>query len=342
MGNDSRHKNNSDKSIPVSVIGYPLLYCIVCLLFQAFMEQHNTLKQNQLRAVGCLVGLACGDAVGTTLEFKPKGSFEPITDMMGGGPFLLEKGQWTDDTSMALCLGYSLLLKNGFDAMDQMNRYFNWYQHGYMSSNGRCFDIGNTVRAALHDFKQRHQPYAGSSDPQTAGNGSIMRLAPITIFFHDHLHRAVHFAGESSKTTHGAAECIDSCRLMAALLWELINGTDKQLLLSKIDLEFQSSSVLQLAEGHFLHKKYQELTGSGYVIESLESALWCFFNAQDFKEAVLMAANLGNDADTTAAVCGQLAGAYYGIDAIPMDWQKALSKGEEISQLALKLFQRSV
>lgn len=102
---------------------------------------------------GALLGLACGDAVGTTVEFQPRGSFEPLTDMIGGGPFRLKPGQWTDDTSMALCLAESLLNKNAFDAVDQMGRYLNWWQWGYLSSTGGCFDIGMTVSQALERYQ---------------------------------------------------------------------------------------------------------------------------------------------------------------------------------------------
>ena len=131
---------------------------------------------------GALLGLAAADAVGTTLEFRPPGSFAPIADMVGGGPFNLLPGQWTDDTSMALCLAASLVERDGFDAADQMARYVRWRDEGYMSSNGRCFDIGGTVSAALHRFEQTGEPFAGSTDPRSAGNGSIMRLAPVPLF----------------------------------------------------------------------------------------------------------------------------------------------------------------
>ena len=133
---------------------------------------------------GCLLGLAVGDAVGTTLEFKPPGSFKPIHDMVGGGPFSLKPGEWTDDTSMALCLATSLLEKNGFDPKDQMDRYCRWWKEGYLSSNGRCFDIGNTVSAALALYGRTGDPIAGSTNPQSAGNGSIMRLAPVPMFYY--------------------------------------------------------------------------------------------------------------------------------------------------------------
>jgi ADP-ribosyl-[dinitrogen reductase] hydrolase len=139
------------------------------------------------RQRGCLLGLACGDAVGTTVEFSARGSFPPMTDMVGGGPFRLPVGAWTDDTSMALCLATSLVEKNGFDAHDQMTRYCQWYQNGYLSSTGRCFDIGLTVRGALARFQKSGEPFSGSTDPQAAGNGCIMRLAPVPMFYYPNL-----------------------------------------------------------------------------------------------------------------------------------------------------------
>ena len=128
---------------------------------------------------GCLLGLAVGDAVGTTVEFRPRGTFEPLTDMVGGGPFGLRAGEWTDDTSMALCLATSLVERNGFDARDQMERYCRWADQGYLSSTGTCFDIGGTVASALQRFQYTGEPYSGSTNPYSAGNGCIMRLAPI-------------------------------------------------------------------------------------------------------------------------------------------------------------------
>jgi ADP-ribosyl-[dinitrogen reductase] hydrolase len=132
---------------------------------------------------GSLLGLAVGDALGTTLEFKPPGTFPPLTDMVGGGPFHLEPGQWTDDTSMALCLAESLIERQGFDPVDQLERYLRWYRQGHLSSNGRCFDIGTTVQTALHRFEHTHKPYCGPTDPMSAGNGSLMRLAPVPLAY---------------------------------------------------------------------------------------------------------------------------------------------------------------
>ena len=158
---------------------------------------------------GCLLGLACGDALGTTLEFKPRGSFEPVDDIVGGGPFGLEPGQWTDDTSLALCLAESIVEWGGFDPTDQLERYVRWWREGHWSSTGECFDIGVTTRSALRRFQQTGEPWCGSTDQDRAGNGSIMRLAPVPLFFAARPVEAIERSAESSRTTHGAATCVD-------------------------------------------------------------------------------------------------------------------------------------
>ena len=286
---------------------------------------------------GALVGLAVGDAVGTTLEFKPRGTFIPITDMEGGGPFRLRVGEWTDDTSMALCLANSLIQHKGFNPEDQMNRYCNWWRVGYMSSTGDCFDIGGTVMSALDNYIEHADPFSGSTDEDTAGNGSLMRLVPIPIFYASNKELAVKYAGESSRTTHGAAECIDSCRLFTSLIIESYNAASKEAIFEQCAYQPYAPSVIEIANRSFMSKSYQELTGSGYVIESLESALWCFMNSDNFEEAILLSANIGNDADTTAAICGQIAGAYYGFSGIPEKWSNAIVMASEIKQWANEL-----
>ena len=152
---------------------------------------------------GTLLGLAVGDAIGTTNEFNEPGTFPPIDDMVGGGPFNLNRGDWTDDTSMAYALGQSLILRNKFDADDQMDKYLTWYKHGAFSSTGKCFDIGNTVCNALESYERTGNPYSGKTSPETAGNGSLMRLAPIPLFFYNDLDKILYYAAESSKLTHG-------------------------------------------------------------------------------------------------------------------------------------------
>jgi ADP-ribosyl-[dinitrogen reductase] hydrolase len=136
-------------------------------------------------------------SLGTTLEFKPPGTFRPLTDMAGGGPFNLQPGQWTDDTSMALCLAESLVRTRGFDPKDQMDRYCRWWQEGHLSSTGRCFDIGLTVSAALSKYTETGDPFSGSVDRRTAGNGSLMRLVPVPLAYRANPELAILYAGEA-------------------------------------------------------------------------------------------------------------------------------------------------
>ena len=294
---------------------------------------------------GCLLGLAAGDALGTTLEFEQPGSFEPVDDMVGGGPFDLKPGQWTDDTSMALCLATSLVERGGFNARDQMERYVRWWQEGYLSSTGRCFDIGNTVSSALSRFDPDGDPYTGSTDPKTAGNGSLMRLAPVPMYFSGDAEDAIRMAADSSRTTHGAQEAVDACRYYAALLVGALQGVDKDTLLSPAycpaeglwEREPLAAKIATIAEGSFKHRQTPDIRGGFYVVETLEAALWAFHHAEDFREGALLAANLGHDADTTAAIYGQLAGAYYGVEGIPIGWREKLTMVAEITSLADQL-----
>ena len=297
------------------------------------------------RYEGCLLGLAAGDALGTTVEFKAPGSFVPLTDMVGGGPFGLKKGQWTDDTSMALCLAESLITCGTFNARDQMDRYIRWWKEGHLSSTGRCFDIGNTVYQALREYLDTREPFAGSTHPHTAGNGSLMRLAPVPLFFAADPEKAIHLSAESSKTTHGATTCLDACRYFGGLLVGAIQGVSKEELLAPryapVERLWERAPLCpeigEIAGGSFKRKDPPAIVGSGYVVEALEAALWAFSRSSSFQEGALLAVNLGDDADTTGAIFGQLAGAYYGIAGIPQTWRECLAQAELIQRWAGKL-----
>lgn len=302
-----------------------------------------------LRYRGCMLGLAIGDALGTTLEFMDPGSFNLVDDLIGGGPFNLHPGEWTDDTSMALCLAESLI-EGGFSLKDQLKRYLLWAKEGYLSSNGKCFDIGNTVNQALERFLETGNPYSGPESPDTAGNGSLMRLAPISMYFVNNPRQAVENAGESSKTTHGARECIDACRYFSGLLVGALEGESKETLLmdkySPNGVAWEKSplavSILEIATGSFKRLNPPEIRGTGHVVKSLEAALWAFYHGDNFKEGAILAVNLGNDADTTGAIYGQLAGAYYGEEGIPKSWREKLVKKELITTYAEKLYCKAI
>ena len=301
------------------------------------------------RMRGALIGLAVGDAVGTTVEFKSPGSFPPVTDMIGGGPFNLPAGAWTDDTSMALCLAESLLSCNRFDARDQMTRYVRWWKEGHLSSTSRCFDIGNTVATALSRFLETKEPMSGSTHPHAAGNGSLMRLAPVPLFFAGQPSDAIRFAAESSRTTHATPVAVDACRYFAGLLVGAMMGVSKAELLapqySPLPHGWDDAplhpTIAAIADGSFKVKTPPAIKGTTYVAETLEAALWAFHHSDDFRTGCLLAVNLGDDADTTAAIFGQLAGAHYGESAIPPDWRAKLARKPLLDRLAESLFQHA-
>ena len=287
---------------------------------------------------GALLGLACGDAVGTTVEFMPRGSFAPVTDMLGGGPFSLAPGKWTDDTSMALCLAESLIQTSRCDPRDQMSRYANWYEWGYWSSTGTCFDIGLTTKGAIHQFLLTGEAISGSADPDTAGNGSLMRLAPIALRFGHDEQLVQDMAALSSRTTHAATECLDACRVFAVALSRALRGMPKEKVLDLGGMPIESAKIRAITAADHAGKPVEQVKGSGYIVDSLEAALWCYARHDNFRDAVLEAVNLGDDADTTGAIVGQLAGATYGAAGIPVAWLDRLHLAQEIIGLADSLW----
>lgn len=294
---------------------------------------------------GSLIGLAVGDALGVPLEFTKPDSFDPVEDMVGGGPFNLKPGEWTDDTSLTLCLALSLIEMKGFDPVDQLGRYLKWYQEGYLSVNGKCFDIGNTTHDALLRFEETGEPYCGSDDEFSAGNGSIMRLAPVPIFYHEKPSEALEYAGLSSRTTHQHPLTIDACKYMAGIIVGALTGSSKEEILrerySPVPEYWTrnplSPKIDEVACGSFKELEPPIIRGRGFVVKSLEAALWAFHNTDNFKDGCLKAVNLGEDADTTGAIYGQIAGAYYGETEIPGKWRKKLVKYDLISDIADKL-----
>ena len=292
------------------------------------------------RAVGTLLGLACGDAVGTTLEFKRPGTFAPITDMVGGGPFGLTAGEWTDDTSMALCLAESILDTGSLDLGDQLRRYLLWEASGYLSSNGRCFDIGTTTRTQLERFRRTGEAIDPHTDEEAAANGSLMRLAAVPIRWHGDPATAAERSGESSRTTHPARRPVDACRLMGAMVSALIGGAAFEDVIAPAFWKWGDlhPAIAGIAGGSWRGKQPPAIRGTGYCVDALEAALWAFAKAGSYAEAVLLAANLGDDADTTAAIAGQLAGARWGASAIPAAWREKIVAGERMVSLARGLF----
>ncbi|AFM60399.1 ADP-ribosylarginine hydrolase Tri1 [Enterobacter cloacae] len=290
-------------------------------------------------ALGALVGLAVGDAVGTTLEFKSRDS-EHVSDMQGGGPFILNAGEWTDDTSMALCVAETYLAENRMNTDTLRKFLLRWYQTGENSSNGRCFDIGNTTRFALEQYLHVGPSWYGNTEKHTAGNAGLVRQAPVSIFRRKSL-RAIYFESQAqSRATHGAVESIDACQFLGLILHHLINGHQKEEAFSPHVFPL-CARVMIINAGEYKHKARHQIRSSGYVIDTLEAAMWAVWNTDNFRDAILLATNLADDADSVAATAGQLAGALYGYSEIPQDWKDKLVQHERIAALAGDLFDRA-
>ena len=305
------------------------------------MKLNQQEQQTYNKFSGTLIGLAVGDALGAAVEFKPRGSFQQVTDMRGGGPHNLEPGYWTDDTSMALCLAESLI-ESGFDLKDQLDKYLKWYRDGYLSSTGSCFDIGINTSNALANYEQ-----TGELPPEkerAAGNGSLMRLAPIPMYYCNSFQKAVKYSGESSLSTHNNIMAIDACRFTGGLIQTFIssdnnsNASKEDSISSTADQLSLDGRVKEAITGALTKESDQQIKSDGFVINSLEASLWSFVNTSTFKAAVLKAVNLGHDADTTGAITGQIAGAFYGREAIPESWIQQLADEAKIYEIIDDLF----
>lgn len=291
------------------------------------------------RFKGALFGLACGDSVGAIAEWKPKEWLlqNPVTGMQDNPTHGLKAGQFTDDTSMALCLAQSLIDHDGTNQLDQMKKYSLWYMQGYMGCNNKCNGIGRTTRLSIEEFLKTGQYIAIDTNPEKAGNGSIMRLAPLPMFYFQDFNSLIKNTIKSTRVTHGSYESIYAAVLFSIYMHRALMGVSKQNILSPVHFlanDMNITAGLQdIIFSEYLKKPYDEIKGTGYVIESLEAALWCFYNTDNYKDAVLMAANMGYDADTTAAIVGQLAGAHYGYDTIPEEWVAVLDMKHTIDSI---------
>jgi len=300
------------------------------------------------RYFGAMEGLACGDALGVGLESMVPGSFEPKNKMTGGGPFDLRPGDWTDDTSMALCLAESLIVCREFDPEDLMNRLLRWQTEGHLSSTGSCFDIGHGTLRALTWYACTGDPWAGVPKSESSGNGSLVRVPPVALAFARRPPDAITVAEASSRPTHSAQEALDACCYFTALLIGALHGVNREELLA-VPGPYSpgpglwrerplTPRIAQIADGSFLDREPPEIKAGGNVADTLEAVLWAFSRADDFPSGALLAVNLGIDPNSTGAAYGALAGAYFGIDSIPAKWRYSLAQRPIIRGLARKLY----
>jgi len=307
------------------------------------MDAARTLRD---RFQGALLGLAVGDALAAHTQFRKPGSFAAVGDLLGGGPFDLPRGAWTDDTAMALLLGESLLDRAGFDGQDQVNRYVRWQREGYGSSTGQCVGISASVARALATALYRRQPFAGSHDPAQLDKDPLSRVAPVVMYFFSDPNAAIARAAEAARITAQAPMVLDCVRLLAAMVRQALAGRDKAAILRPPRESWESLNtrpeVLAVYDGSYLRRMPPEITGGGHVVQALEAALWAFHRGESFREGALLAANLGRDCDVVAATYGQIAGAYHGVSAIPGIWRNSLMRQEVVIDTADRLLTHAI
>ena len=275
---------------------------------------------------GALLGLAIGDAVAAATQFGRPGRFAQVGDMLGGGPFELPRGGWSDDTAMTLCLAESLLEREGFDARDQVARYRRWQQQGYLSATDQCVGITGATSRALALAQWRRQAFSGTHDPQVQDPEALSRVPAAALYFFGRgASVAAEQAAESARTTCQVPAVLDACRAFAAALHEALCGRPRAAVLAPIGaMGAPPTPGGAVVPGHT-------------APVALAAAADVFARAGNFREGVLGAANLGGNSDVMAAVCGALAGAHYGAGAIPAAWRSGLLKEPLITSFADRL-----
>jgi ADP-ribosyl-[dinitrogen reductase] hydrolase len=304
------------------------------------------------RFLGALIGLAVGDAVAAATQYRRPGSFTPVGDMLGGGPFDLPRGGWSDDTAMALCLADSLLERDGFDARDQVERYRRWQQEGYLSATGQCVGITASSARAIAMAQWRRQAFFGSHDPSQQDPEPLSRVAPAVLFYFATSGEAVNQATEAARTTCQAPAVLEACRALARAVYAAVSGQPKAVVLEKAVLAVAPNMGGATAGGGPVHSGFGSPSGAAGVggpgaapaprvgssaPAALAAAVAAFGATDNFRDAILYAVNLGGDSDVVAAACGQLAGAYYGVKAVPTSWYNGLMQKELIVSYADRL-----
>ena len=300
------------------------------------------------RCRGLLLGLAMGDAIGQAARGQRPGTVATSAELVGGGPFGLPAGAWTDKTAMALCLAESLVARNGVDAADQLRRYQQWQKEGRWTSTGRCVGISPATTRALATAQWTGNPFAGSHDPARADAEPLARIGPAVAFGLANPREAVESAVSCARITHQAPLTLDAVRYFAGLLAGALAGASKEVLLAPHfspvpglwDSTTLKKRVQDVAAGSWRRSKPRAIViGEHAAAGALEAALWAFERGNSPGECLGVAASLGGDADITAAIVGQLAGAHYGATALPKAWRAMLARGDEIEAMADALFQ---
>ena len=298
---------------------------------------------------GMLLGLAVGDALGVPVEFESRRRLKdnPVKNMRSGGSWGQAAGTWSDDTSLTIAAMESISRFGKINFQDIMENFLRWYERGDFTATGERFDIGNTTRAAIVRFSRKILPptKCGATEKNSKGNGSLMRILPATLYLFgtrgkigvDEL-KIIH---EFSALTHGHIISQMACGIYSLIAAQLLSGKNisEAFTLGMNDAKnfygtdeaFKNFS--RLCDENFAALPEDEISSSGYVVDTLEAALWCLLNTDDYKTLALKAVNLGEDTDTTAAVAGGLAGIFYGAESIPAEWLNTLKRRDYLEKI---------
>ncbi|MGN0804130.1 MAG: ADP-ribosylglycohydrolase family protein [Candidatus Coproplasma sp.] len=300
-----------------------------------------------------VIGHAVGDALGVPVEFSNREMLDnnPVTDMRDFGTYAVPKGSWSDDTSMSIA-ALDAIGEYGLNFNRVMQNFGRWYYKSEFTPAGKMFDVGNTCSEAIENYFKLKLPLnqCGLNSEYSNGNGSLMRIHPFVLYLVNRSYsieeklKIIHIA---SALTHAHRRSKIGCGIYAVILWELLENPDKESIyvgLSKAKVYYKGEEQLRyyarLFNAGFKDVSRDLIKSGGYIVESLEAAVWCLLTTDSYREAVLKAVNLGYDTDTVGAICGGLAGALYGYEAIPQEWRDTLLKREYIEGLCDKAFNK--
>lgn len=295
-----------------------------------------------------VIGHAIGDAMGVPLEFCSREELlkQPVTYMIKSSSNKIPEGSWSDDTTMEICLMKSFIDKGRFDYDDVMNNFIKWIEKGEFTPTGVVFDIGRTCLRAINSYYQGKTTatLSGLDSPNYNGNGSLMRILPVAYYAYykelnfDQIYQLVK---DVSSLTHRHEVSILGCYIYVNYIINLLNGFDKLVsyrMLRNINYSYFSKEALntyiRVFDGRLEKVSINSIKSTGYVVDTLEAALWVILKANSFSEAIIGSINLGNDTDTVGAVTGSMAGIIYGYDSIPKVWLNKLQRREYLEDLA--------
>ena len=298
-----------------------------------------------------IIGLAIGDALGVPAEFKSREELKryPITDMIGDGTYNLPAGTWSDDTSMTLATIDSIISTGTINPNDMANKFLNWFRNAEYTATNETFDIGRTTLQSLakYELKLYDASSCGEDNEYSNGNGSLMRILPIAyyIYYKDITdnQEIYNIVKQVSSITHAHEVSILGCYIYVRFALELLNGKDRVEAynnIKKLDYSMFSSTIIdkynRILNDNIQNLNEENISSSGYVVSTLETAMWLFLNSNDYNNTILRAVNLGEDTDTVAACTGGLLGLYYGIESIKSSWKQNLKRYDYIVELCDK------